>query len=68
MIVYILGLSESIRNPSGFCFRATYMPISLVCAHPSRPDNFPTFWRIFLVYNLKTSYGKQSIELNFSEG
>ena len=27
--------------------------------HPSRPDNFPTFWHIFLVYNFKTSYSKQ---------
>ena len=71
MIVYILDLSESFRNPSGFCFRATSMSISLVCAHPSTrqlSDLLAYLSRLQLENNLKTSYVKQSIELSLLRG
>ena len=44
------------------------MFIALVRVHPSRRDNFPTFWHIFLVHNSKTTYAKQSIKLDMSCG
>ena len=61
MIVYIRSLSKSFSNR--LCFQAISMSIDLVRVNPPKPDNFPIFWHIFLVYNFMTPYVKQSVEL-----
>ena len=71
MIGYILNLGKSFRNHSIYTFlRSVLTCIILIRVYPSRRNNFPTFWYlyIFLVRNIKTFCAKQPIELNRLRG